>query len=252
MNDQGLSCESPGPRKAKTPGLPLPPSRRGAARHIQPRLHEFLVRVSRQGNRGSAHLTRTKAGPEAFGAGEHPFIAFTGIELLEECGHRTADCDKTAPGQPASPLRREREKSLKHQDTPPSLPGPTFPARPQNAKKLQPPRPPAGPSPASTSRQRNRAGPRGLGARPPRRGRRIPPMMTAAHSGGRRRCLCFQPPHDTAFRSNRQGVRSFGLFSRGSGNLVADDHGGCARRSSRSPYHQSEQTVGPVDEPRLA
>ena len=122
---------------------------------------------------------------------------------------------------------RARKTSPSAQYTAPR-PGPAFPVHPENAKTPSPrPRPP-GPPPASTSRRRTRAGPRGLGARPLRRGRRIPPMMTAAHSGGRRRCLCFQPPHYPKFRSDRQGVRLFGIFSRGSGNQLGRSAPACA------------------------
>ena len=93
------------------------------------------------------------------------------------------------------------------------------PARAPARRALPPPPPHAG---------RHAPG-RGASAPGPRQGTGTPPMITAAHSGGRRRCLCFQPPHDTAFRSDRQGVRLFGIFSRGSGGW--DIHGGAPERS---------------------
>ena len=135
------------------------------------------------------------------------------VPRRRECGvacvRQGAVCaELLASGLPAPPLSKARRFSPLPA-TPLPRPGPAVFRRPQNAKTPSPRPRPLGPPPAATTRQRERAGPRGLGARPPARGR-TPPMITAAHSGGRRRCLCFQHPHDTAFRSIRQGVRSFG------------------------------------------
>ena len=86
--------------------------------------------------------------------------------------------------------------------------------RPKNAKKNRKAPPPAGPSPAATTRQQTRAGPAGPQRPALCKEAGTPPMITAAHSGGRRRCLCFQLPYYPKFRSIRQGVRLFEKISR--------------------------------------
>ena len=113
----------------------------------------------------------------------------------------------------AEPTLESAKKSQTHETTPP-LNQALHPSacrktrKPQHAPPARWALPRRHHSPADTRRA---AGPR----RPAPQEAGTPPMITAAHSGGRRRCLCFQHPHDTAFRSNRQGVRSFGIFSRG-------------------------------------
>ena len=132
-------------------------------------------------------------GGEALNAGGQPSPAFNGIEHLlgvprhspsagrttlrslqrdrlpERRSHHRRRCPKTPlPGRPAPPPSRTRENP-EPPDTPPPLPGPALPRPPQNAKNPARTARPLGPPPAATTRQRNRAGPRGLGARPRKR-----------------------------------------------------------------------------------
>ena len=119
---------------------------------------------------------------------------------------------------PAPPLSRARKIPPTPRRTTPStrLYIPPPPAKRENPQPTPPAHWALPRLHRSPAKSRRAAGPR----RPAPQEAGTPPMITAAHSGGRRRCLCFQHPHDTAFRSDRQGVRSFG---RGSCREVSGD-----------------------------
>ena len=160
----------------------------------------------RRGNRGAAHLTAQRRA-EAFSAGEQPAVAFNGIELLEDTiVTRLLLAEDSIPGLPVPPPSRARKISPARQVAPSLDPGSTVFCPP--AKREKPP-----PTPAAASRWQTRAGTAG-----PRR----PALRRDRNSADDYRralrrpaaVLCFQPPHDTAFRSDRQGVCSE-LFSRG-------------------------------------
>ena len=116
---------------------------------------------------------------------------------------------RRGPGReppPHSSRLRGREDSPQPQDLPLLRPAPA--PLPPACKREKPPQTPPSywalprrhHSPAETRRAR------GASAPGPCEEAGTPPMITAAHSGGRRRCLCFQLPHDTTFRAVRLGV----------------------------------------------
>ena len=123
------------------------------------------------------------------------------------CGMRGSSRYRGPAGNPAAfqpPFKTAKNPPTARRY--PSLTSPYTPPTPRKRENFRRPAArPLGPPPPPPLASGHAPGPR-ASAPGPARDRGTPLMMTAAHSGGRRRCLCFRPPHDTTFRSVRQGV----------------------------------------------